>query len=318
MHRPERDDIQPKGVFALDRVNLNLLFALDAILNSVSLTEAARKSHLTQPAMSVSLKKLRGVFGDELVVHRHGGETRFTELALALRPRVRQVIQASREVFDFSPDFDPASDERTVSIVVPDVVELILLGPLLARMRNEAPLMRVLSLPFDYQPVRTLFERPLDVAIVAEAFASPEFAKEQLFSETMSCMVWRHGRYAGGVTETEFLRGRHIGTSRWNDRLVHPVGQTLHRMSETLEIVARASSYAAMPHAIIGTDLIATTLTSYAKLCATMLPIAVFPTPVEMPEIEFVAQWQTYRVKEPMLCWLLGQLRATVEQRAQG
>jgi DNA-binding transcriptional LysR family regulator len=268
--------------------------------------------------MSVSLKKLRGIFGDDLVVHRGNGDTRFTELALALRPRVRQLIQASREVFDFTPDFEPARDERTISIVVPDVVELLILGPLLARICNEAPLMRVLSLPFGYQPVTTLFERPLDVAIVGEAFASPEFAKERLFSETMSCMVWSDGRYAQGISESDFLRGRHVGISQPNERLVHPVGQTLHRLSEGLEIVARASSYAALPHAIVGTDLIATTLTSYARLCATMLPIVVLPTPVEIPNMVFVAQWQSYRAKEPMMCWLMEQLRAVVAHRTEG
>ena len=268
--------------------------------------------------MSVSLKKLRGIFGDELVVHRGGGDTRFTELALALRPRVRQLLQASREVFDFSPEFNPASDERTISIVVPDVVELTILGPLLARICIEAPLMRVLSLPFGYQPVTTLFERPLDVAIVGEAFASPEFAKERLFSETMSCMVWENSHHAGGISQNEYLRGRHVGISQPNERLVHPVGQTLHRLSEKLDIVARASSYAALPHAIVGTDLIATTLTSYAKLCATMLPIVVVPAPIETPRMEFVAQWQGYRAKEPMMRWLMDQLRAVVAHRTKG
>ena len=309
--------MNPQGVIALDRFNLNLLFALDAILNSVTLTDAARKSHLTQPAMSVSLKKLRGIFGDDLVVHRSGGDTRFTELALALRPRVRQLLQASREVFDFSPDFDPASDQRTVSIVLPDVVELIILGPLLARICSEAPLMRVLSLPFGYQPVTTLFERPLDVAIVGEAFASPAFAKERLFSETMSCMVWADGHHAGGMSQSDYLRGRHVGISQPNEHLVHPVGRTLHRLSGEMSIVARASSYAALPHAIVGTDLIATTLTSYAKLCATMLPVVVLPAPIEIPRMEFVAQWQGYREKEPMMRWLMEQLRAVVAHRTQ-
>jgi DNA-binding transcriptional LysR family regulator len=303
-----------QGVLALNRFNLNLLFALDAILNSVTLTEAARKSHLTQPAMSVSLKKLRGIFGDDLVVHR-GGDTRLTELALALRPRVRQLLQASREVFDFSPEFDPATDERTISIVAPDVVELTILGPLLARICDEAPLMRVLSQPFAYQPVATLFERPLDLAIVGEAFASREFAMERLYSETMSCMVWREGSHAGGLSESEYLRGRHVAISQPNDRLAHPVGQMLHRLSEELDIVARASSYAAMPHAIIGTDLIATTLTSYAQLCATMLPVTVLPAPIEIPKMNFVAQWQLYRANEPMMRWLMEQLRAVLSNR---
>jgi LysR family nod box-dependent transcriptional activator len=310
-------------VRALDRFNLNLFFALDAILNSVTLTEAARKSHLTQPAMSVSLKKLRGIFGDELVIYRSGEEARLTELALALRPRVRQILQASREVIDFTPAFDPATDEGTVRIAAPDVVELIILGPLFARISNAAPRMRVMSLPFEYEPVSTLFEMPLDIAIVGEAFASPDLAKVRLISETMSCMVWSGSRHAAGLTEAAFRNGRHVGISRPSGRtggrptplFAHPVGQTLHRMSEDVDIVARASTYAAVPHAIIGTDLIATTLTSYAELCATMLPVVVLPAPIPTPTMNFVAQWQHYRESEPMLRWLLEQLQAVAALR---
>ncbi len=278
------------------------------------MTEAARKTHLTQPAMSVSLKKLRGIFSDDLVVYQ-SGETRLTALALALRPRVRQILQASREVIDLSPCFDPASDEGTVRIAAPDVVELIILGPLLARIANEAPQMKIESAPFAYLSVDALFRQPLDVAIVAEPFASREFAREALFSESMSCMVWRDGRYGGGLSKADYHGGRHVSISHPQERLSHPVGSALHRLSEGQNIVARASSYTTLPHAIIGTDLIVTTLTSYARLCATMLPVTVHPVPVATPTINFVAQWQNYRANEPVIAWLLENIRSVARDR---
>lgn len=298
----------------LDRFNLNLFFSLDAILNSETLTEAARRSHLTQPAMSVALKKLRGVFGDELVVY-HGGETRLTALAVALRPRIRQIIQSAREVIDLSPSFDPATDDGTVRITAPDVVEFIILGPLLARVANVAPRMKFVSLPFGYLTVDALFRQPLDVAIVGEAFASKDFASEPLFSETMSCMVWRDGRHGGGMTEAEFLGGRHVGISHADEPLSHPVGALLAKLSQGQNIIARASSYVGLSSAIVGTDLIATTLTSYAHICATMLPVTVLPVPVPTPNLNFVAQWQHYRTSEPIMQWLLDQIRAVVRDR---
>ncbi len=267
--------------------------------------------------MSVSLKKLRGVFSDDLVVYQ-GGETRLTALALALRPRVRQILQASREVIDLSPGFEPATDEGTVRIAAPDVVELIILGPLLARITNEAPLMRIESAPFAYQSVDALFRQPLDVAIVAEPFASSEFACERLFSETMSCMVWRDGRHGAGLTERDFLDGRHVSISHPQERLAHPVGTALFHLSEGQNIVARASSYTTLPHAIIGTDLIVTTLTRYARLCATMLPVTVLPVPVQTPTIDFVAQWQNYRANEPVIGWLLENIRSVACDRVSG
>lgn len=301
---------------ALDRFNLNLFFSLDAILNSETLTEAARQSHLTQPAMSVALKKLRGVFGDELVVYQ-SGETRLTALAIALRPRVRQIIQAAREVIDLSPSFDPATADETVRITAPDVVEFIILGPLLARVANVAPQMKFVSLPFGYRTANALFRSPLDMAIVGEAFASGDFASEPLFSETMSCMVWSDGRHAAGLSESAFLKGRHVGISHADEPLSHPVGALLAKLSQNQNIIARASSYVGLPNAIVGTDLIATTLTSYAHICATMLPVKVLPVPLQTPELRFVAQWQHYRTSEPIIQWLLDQVRAVVRDRVK-
>lgn len=297
----------------LDRFNLNLFFALDAILNTATLTEAARQTHLTQPAMSVSLKKLRGFFGDELVVY-HGGETRLTALAVALRPRVRQILQASREVAELSPSFDPGTDRGTIIISAPDVVELILLGKLVAGLVVEAPHLKMVLAPYSYQPVEMLFRRPLDIAIVAEPFASRDFAREALFSETLSCLVWAGSTHGDTLTEAQFRAAGHVGISHGAEQLSHPVGTALHRLSESQNMVVRASSYAALPHVIIGTDLIVTTLTSYARMCAAMLPVRVVPAPMETPSINFVAQWQSYRSSEPILQWLIAKVRSASMQ----
>lgn len=163
-----------------------------------------------------------------------------------------------------------------------------------------------------------LFRQPLDIAIVADPFAVREFAKEKLLSETMSCMVWRDGHYGGGLNEQDYLAARHVGISFPNERLSHPVGAALQHLSEGQNIVARASSYTTLPHAIIGTDLVVTMLTSYARICAALLPVTVWPVPVPTPTIDFVAQWQGYRGDEPVIQWLLEQLRAVVRDRVGG
>ncbi|WP_428152167.1 LysR family transcriptional regulator [Brevundimonas sp.] len=299
---------------SLDRFNLNLFFALDAILNTRSLTEAANKTRLTQPAMSVSLKKLRIFFNDELVVYQRG-EMRLTALALVLRPRIRHILQASREILDVAPMFDPAVDRGTFTLAAPDVIELILLGPLVRSVTAEAPLMKLVSLPFGYQPVEALFRQPLDVAIVAEPFASAEFASEPLFSESLSCMVWKDGAYGGGISEAEYLAGRHVGISHAQEQLTHPTGASLQRLAIDREIVVRASSYTTLPHILMGTDLIVTTLTSYARMCADSLPVVVQPLPMDAPRIPFVAQWQKYRASEPGLRWLLDRIRDVAAAR---
>ena len=94
----------------LDRFNLNLLVALDTLLHSQSLTDAAEKVCLTQSAMSMALKRLREHFNDELVIYS-SGQQQFTPLATALMPRVRDVVSACRETIKFRQTFDPARSQ---------------------------------------------------------------------------------------------------------------------------------------------------------------------------------------------------------------
>lgn len=300
----------------MDRFNLNLFFALDAILHADSLTEAARNVHLSQPAMSVSLKKLRAYFEDDLVVYQNG-ETRFTNLALKLKPRIRSVLQSAREALDMSLDFDPATDSRVVNLTAADVIELTFLSKVTARVVSEAPNISIISRPFSFRTVDTLFQDDLDVAIVSAAFALPDYGQMPLFDETISCMIWEgNSRIGETMTEADYFGGRHAAYFGGHQAATvfsaqggaHPVGAALQALNRQLNIAVGASVYSALPHMIIGTDLIVTTLTRFAHRCAETMPIRVVRPPIETPVIPFVAQWQSYRSDEPVIQWLLQQL----------
>jgi LysR family transcriptional regulator, nod-box dependent transcriptional activator len=293
----------------MNRFNFNLFFALDAILHAKTLTEAANNVHLSQPAMSVSLKKLRAYFKDDLVVYSSNG-THLTALAEAIKPRIRAVLHEAREALELSLDFDPASDTRTFSVTAPDVVELIFLRKAFARIASEAPNVECMSIPFPFKPVDQLFQQQLDVAVISEAFALPEYPREHLYTDTISCMVWSGNEDIGDtMTERQFFEGRHAAMYYAPEPLTHPVGAALHAIHLKRRIAVRASVYSALPHMIIGTDMIVTTLTRYANFCAETLPVRVVPNPIEMPEIPFVAQWQEYRSTEPVIKWLVGHLK---------
>lgn len=297
----------------MDRFNLNLFFALDAILHTESLTEAARRVHLSQPAMSASLKKLRAYFNDELIVAQAGG-TRLTPLALALKPRIRQTLQSSREALSLSLKFDADTDARTVRVSAPDVVELMYVSRVTASVAAEAPNLHFTSIPFTYRPVDALFRENVDVAIVSEAFAMPQYPSRPLFEETISVMVWDGNRTIGEtLSEAQYFGGRHAAMFYSVERQAHPVGVALRQLDAQRNITVRASIYSALPHMIVGTDLIVTTLTRFARLCARTMPIRVLPLPVAMPTIPFVAQWQGYRSDEPVMRWLLAQLEAAAQ-----
>lgn len=298
----------------LYRFNLNLFFALDAILHADTLTEAARNVHLSQPAMSVSLKKLRAYFEDELVVYQNG-ETKLTAMAVALKPRIRDVLQAAREALHLSLQFDPSVDEREIRLTAPDVIEMTFVARLVSEIAGIAPKIRTTSIPFTYQPTDALFRENIDVAIVSEAFAMQQYPRQHLFDDTVSCMVWDGAETFGeSLSEAQFFSARHAAMFHTPERTGHPVYSALHRLNLERNIVVRASVYSALPHLIVGTDLVVTTLTRFAKLCASTMPVRVLPVPVEVPTMSFVAQWQSHRSEEPIIMWLREQLATAAQQ----
>ncbi|MGC5167577.1 LysR family transcriptional regulator [Luteimicrobium sp. DT211] len=127
---------------SLANIDLNLLVALDALLQNRSVTKAAAQMGLSQPALSASLARLRRHFDDPLL-SRRGNEYVLTPLALQLRDRTRTVLAGVERVFAAEPVFDPATSTRDVTIVASDYSVAVLGAPLAALLAEEAPGMRL-------------------------------------------------------------------------------------------------------------------------------------------------------------------------------
>jgi len=99
----------------LSRLDLNLLVALDALLTDRSVTRAAERLHLSQPALSASLARLRTHFGDQILARR-GNTYELTPFALRLADHTTTALDAARRVFESQATWDPAESEREFSI----------------------------------------------------------------------------------------------------------------------------------------------------------------------------------------------------------
>ena len=215
----------------LDRFNLNLFVALDAVLSARNLTEAAKSIFLTQPALSVALKKLRQHYGDELVIYA-GGETKLTPLAEELKPRIKELIQASKDTLKLSLRFDPSTSTQTFRMVTTDILELTYMKDVLGEIAREAPGVTVILLPFAYEPVEMLFRGNVDLTIVSEAFGSERFAHEPLFEDTFSCVIWEGNSTVGETLSREdYFSLRHAALYQSPERLTHPFALALNALS---------------------------------------------------------------------------------------
>jgi DNA-binding transcriptional LysR family regulator len=130
-----RADTAVVNVASLD---LNLLVSLDALLQERSVTRAAARMGLSQPALSASLARLRRHFGDELLT-RVGNDYRLTPLAVGLKELARIALSGVERVFTAQPEFEPGSSTREFSLVASDYVVAILGDTIAALLTEEAP-----------------------------------------------------------------------------------------------------------------------------------------------------------------------------------
>lgn len=137
---------------AFRRLDLNLLVAFDALVSEASVSRAAARLFVGQPAMSHALARLRETFGDD-ILFRDGAGMRPTPRALALAGAVRQVLDDIQHLARGARAFDPAEAEGRVRIALTDPLEALLLPGLVARLRARAPglILSVLPIPASRQ-----------------------------------------------------------------------------------------------------------------------------------------------------------------------
>ncbi|MEU1199712.1 LysR family transcriptional regulator [Streptomyces sp. NPDC005813] len=172
------------GLDRLASVNLNLLVPLLALLEERSVTKAAERVGLSQPAMSHALTRMRRLLGDDLVVRQGTGVT-LTPRALELIAPLRSALQQTARIVDF-PCFDPARDRRLITIAMTTSTAFVV-GPQLSRLVAERAPHATLRLRTITVPTEATFtDMGVDVVLISEGHFSPH-PRERLYDDR--CVV---------------------------------------------------------------------------------------------------------------------------------
>jgi len=292
----------------LRRLNLNLLYTLDAILNSDSLTDAGRLIRLSQPAMSVAFKKLKDQFDDELIIYLSGNRV-LTPLAEKLKPRVKRILVELNETFNLQIDFDPKTSRKTFRLAASESLATMLLGRVVPRMLMEAENINVVVSSLNKTTQAELFEKGADMVITPQSSLDPNFPSLELMTDRLSCMVWEHHPLIrSSITLEEYLAARHVAVSETLD-LSSRAGEILSQR----RIVATTSRYGTLPELIIGTDLVATGSSWVLQYYASMLPVKVVTLPFPTEQTAVFAQWPDHRTSDPAHHWLMAHVSGFTE-----
>lgn len=290
----------------LDNFDLNLLVAFDALVDERNVTRAARRLHLTQSAMSASLKRLREALGDPVLV-QHGRNMVPTHYAQSLAPEVADALARLRRLIQPSPSFVPATSARVFRLAASDYVATVLLSPLLSLLEREAPAIRLdISLPGE-TTARRLAAGDFDVLLTPEEFVDPEHPAELLFEERHVVVGCRDNPLlARRLTLEAFAGAGRVavtidGRNTFIERELEELG-----LAGRLEV--RVPSFLQAPFLLPGTRRIALMHERLASIMAPLLRLKVVEPPFEVPVMREMLQFHTTRRSDEGLIWLRSRL----------
>ena len=289
----------------LRNVDLNLLLALHALLEERHVTRAAKRSFLSQPAMSRALNRLRETFGDPLLV-RTGrvyertvrGERVLRELESLMR-RLETMVQGE--------EFSPARSQERFRVAMTDHGSTILLPVLLQRIRKAAPDARLEVSAWRTQAYEDVAAGRIDVALSAEA-VPPTLEYELIFNLDFVCLVGSAQPVRTRcLTLKQYLQLPHALVETLDGQQTM-VDRPLAQLGVKRRVALRIPFFIPAIFAIARTDLILTVPRKLAKIAA-MAGLRIVEPPREIKAFPYFMAWHPRLAQEPAQAWFREQLR---------
>jgi DNA-binding transcriptional LysR family regulator len=297
----------------LARLDLNLLVALDALLEQRSVTRAAAQMGLSQPALSASLARLRRHFDDELLT-RTGNSYRLTPLAVQLKELVRIALTGVERVFVAQPEFAPASSRREFSLLVSDYVVAVL-GDTLARLlAGEAPHARLRLTTNTPDQV----DRAEQVMLTTDLLLMPHgfltgLSHRDLYRDEWVCLVSAERTDVGDVLDAHHLRTLPWVVSFHGPTAATPAARQLRMLGVEPRVQVITESFLTVPGLVAGSERIALLQRRLVELLPLDTGVRAVGLPFEIAPLIEAMWWHPVFDDDPEHAYLRG-----LVQRAAG
>ncbi len=298
----------------INRIDLNLLVYLDALLRERNVTQAANQLNLSQPAMSNGLRRLRDLFDDPLLVRTSEGMTP-TERALELEPIVREVLTSIDRAVQTRSEFDAKNAQRVFRIMASDYAESTLFPAVLGKLRTLAPGLTLdIMTPSD---VSFLDVERGKVDMVINRFDSmpQSFHQILLWNDSFTCVLSPENPVLKDFTLENYLKAKHVWVSKTGMGVgvgVNPddvqrlgwVDLALNKLGKKRQIRVFTRHYQAAMTLAEQNDLIVTLPTRAAQLKRDNPRVVLRDPPLEIPALELKMAWSPLLQHNPANKWL--------------
>ena len=295
------------------QLDLNLLTALNALLEEGSVTGAAERLHLSEPAMSRSLGRIRKVTGDPILV-RTGRTMTPTPRAVAMREEVRALVLRSASVLAPETELELATLERTFSVRCHDALAGTLAPILVREALRVAPHVSFRFVGESSGDDAGLTRGAIDLEIGAGASGPADIAHDHIGDDRMVGIARRDNPLLGDAASVSgFIAAPHVIVSR-RGRLRDGVDDALGALSLSRTVVASVASTAAALEIVRDTDAIVIVPSSVGHRVADGDVLRVFAVPLEVPSVPVVLAWHRRLTIDLAHTWLRSLVAAAIRE----
>ncbi|MBI2380523.1 MAG: LysR family transcriptional regulator [Gammaproteobacteria bacterium] len=295
-------------------VDLNLLGVFDAIMTERSVTKAAERLAMTQPAVSNAVSRMRHAYGDPLFV-KNGRGIQPTPKAITLWQQIREPLHNLREAVD-PPAFEPGRAARRFRIATTDVMTQLVWLPLRQLLEREAPGIDIHAVPYTTTNGEKLLA-DAEADMVIGMFNDPprDLRTAWLFDSASICAMRRdHPLAKAPLTLDRYLAADHLVVSLSGEP-TSPVDQQLAQMGYKRRIAMTVNQFASVPELLKGSDLICVAPRTVVTCSLFSGELHLVPPPFDIPNKGLSLAWHARHDRDPGHAWLRENLIAIAVQR---
>ena len=295
-----------------DKIDLHLIRVLHTVLTERSVSRAAIRLGMHQPAVSAALKRLRDYAGDPLLV-RSGSGMVPTVAGLRMVEPAANILRDAQRLFSDAREFAPASSRSVFRIAASDYLDPLFLPRLVQDVKENAPLSEIeihpLTAATDYQ--QQLARGDVDVVVGNWLTPPLELHMGKLFSDEVVCLVSeKHPAVRRGWDEAAWLEVDHIAPTATHMGARGVIDEHLANLSLRRHIVARCPHFGLIPGMVASTLLVLTTGRQYCERFVGQLPVRILPCPVQFPPLVYYQLWHERAHTSASSRWLRERVKA--------
>jgi DNA-binding transcriptional LysR family regulator len=295
-----------------DKIDLHLIRVLHTVLTERSVSRAAIRLGMYQPAVSSALKRLRELSGDPLLV-RSGSGMVPTDAALRMIEPTASILRSAEVLFSDARGFDPQTATHTFRIAASDYLDPLFLPMLVTQVKEQAPLCRIeihpLSPDSNYHAHLSLGHIDL---VVGNWLKPPEdLHMARLFGdEIVSLVSADHPAVRRGWDAGTWLAAEHIAPTPLHPGARGIIDQMLDAQGVQRNITVRCAHFGLIPDMVASSLLVLTTGRQYCERFAERLPLKILPCPVEFPRLMYYQLWHERTHASSSARWLRDRIKS--------